>query len=57
VCAGDTALDPQAPAIPYGDAAGVGPFICSSSATTGFTCTNMNTGHGFQISIQTYRTF
>jgi hypothetical protein len=57
VCAGDTALDPQAPALPYGDAAGVGAFICSSSATTGITCVNHNTGHGFDIAIQGYRLF
>ncbi len=57
VCAGDTTMDPTAPALPYGDAAGVGPFVCYSSATNGITCVNRNTGHGFAISIETYRLF
>jgi hypothetical protein len=34
----------------------VGPYECVSRST-GMTCTNRTTGHGFQISIQSYRRF
>lgn len=56
VCAGDTARDPSASKLPYGTASQVGPFICVSRST-GVTCTNRFNGHGFFISIQSYRVF
>ncbi len=56
VCAGDTVLDSQAQTLAYGAVTEVGPFDCASS-TAGMTCTNEQTGHGFFISIQSYRTF
>lgn len=56
VCAGDTAMDPSAPVLPYGSESVEGKFRCVS-ARTGMTCTNTATGHGFSISIQSYRLF
>jgi hypothetical protein len=56
VCAGDTAMDPSAPKLAYGSASVEGPFRCVS-ATLGMTCTDTTTGHGFFISIQSYRLF
>jgi hypothetical protein len=56
VCAGDTAMNPQAPILPYGQATVVGPLRCAS-ATTGVTCRSTSTGHGFFISRQRYRLF
>jgi hypothetical protein len=56
VCAGDTAMDPSAPLLPYSSASVEGKFRCVS-ATTGMTCTDTATSHGFFISIQSYRAF
>ena len=56
VCAGDTALNPQAMALGYGSSSRVDSITCAST-TDGMTCTNNVTGHGFFISIQGYRTF
>ncbi|MGO9972617.1 MAG: DUF6636 domain-containing protein [Solirubrobacteraceae bacterium] len=56
VCAGDTVLDPSAPTLAYGTTTIVGPFQCASK-TTGMSCTNLQTGHGFSIAIQGYRVF
>jgi hypothetical protein len=56
VCAGDTALNPTGKPLPYGEASSVGPFTCVS-ATTGMTCTNNNSRHGFFISVGSYRLF
>ncbi len=56
VCAGDTALNPSATPLAYGSASRFGDFTCISR-TTGMTCTEPATGHGFFISIQSYRTF
>ncbi len=56
VCAGDTARDPSAPRLQYGTASQVGDFICVSR-TSGVTCTDRFDGHGFLISIQSYRLF
>ncbi len=56
VCAGDTALNPQATPLGYGSSSRVDSITCAS-ATNGMTCTNNVTGHGFFISIQGYRTF
>jgi hypothetical protein len=55
VCAGDTALDPTAPALAYGSDSRVGSFTCASRSE-GITCTNA-TGHGFFISSEFYRLF
>lgn len=56
VCAGDTALDPQAKVLGYGHSIRVGPMGCASK-TAGMTCKNHATGHGFFISAQSYRRF
>ncbi len=56
VCAGDTALDPTGTPLGYGTASRFGGFTCVSRST-GMTCTNPATGHGFFISIQSYRAF
>jgi hypothetical protein len=56
VCAGDTAIIPSARKLAYGTASDVGSFRCVS-ATSGMTCTNNASGHGFFISIQSYRVF
>ena len=55
VCAGDTALDPSASALAYGNASQVGGSECisrrkASPARTG-------AGHGFFVSIQSYQLF
>ncbi len=55
VCAGDTALNPEAAKLAYGTDDRFGGFLCAS-ATSGLTCMN-SAGHGFFISIQNYRTF
>jgi hypothetical protein len=55
VCAGDTALDPSAPALAYGADSHVGSFTCASR-TNGMTCTNAH-GHGFFITSEFYRLF
>jgi hypothetical protein len=56
-CAGDTVLDPAAPALGYGRSITFSGFSCRSSATNGITCRRRSTGHGFTISIQRYRLF
>jgi hypothetical protein len=56
VCAGDTVLDPAARVLAYNTVTAVSVFRCQS-ATDGMTCTNTRTGHGFFLSIQSYRTF
>jgi hypothetical protein len=56
VCAGDTTLDPTAPALEFGADDVIGGFRCASS-TSGMICTKIRTGHGFFISNQSYRTF
>jgi hypothetical protein len=56
VCAGDTARDPTSPKLSYGTAAQVGSFQCVSRSTA-MTCTNRSSGHGFVISLQSYRLF
>lgn len=55
VCAGDTALDPNASALAYGSASRVGTSECISRAD-GVTCVN-RAGHGFFISTQSYQVF
>jgi len=56
VCAGDTARDPSAASLEYGVASRVEPFECVSRPT-GMTCTRTSDGHGFFLSIQSYRIF
>jgi hypothetical protein len=56
VCAGDTTRDPSANPLAYNTDTVVGSFRCASRSD-GMTCTNTNTGHGFFIAIQSYRTF
>jgi hypothetical protein len=53
VCAGDTALDPSASVLPYGTRSVFGQFSCVSR-TTGISCTNTSTGHGFEMSRSSY---
>jgi hypothetical protein len=55
VCAGDTALDPSAPQLGYGEASELGGTQCISSSE-GITCAN-HSGHGFFVSIQSYKLF
>jgi hypothetical protein len=56
VCAGDTTLDPQAPPLVYSTGSRTDGFYCVS-ASSGMTCENTSTGHGFFIAIQGYRIF
>jgi hypothetical protein len=56
VCAGDTAADPHSPRLPYGAASAVAGFVCVS-ASTGMTCSDLATHHGFFISVQSYKAF
>jgi hypothetical protein len=56
VCAGDTAVNPQATPLPYGQDSQIGSVTCASRAA-GVTCTNTTTGHGFFIAVQSYRLF
>ena len=56
VCAGDTVYDPSLPVLAYGSTDRYGAFSCASN-TDGVTCTNTRTGHGFFLSIQSYRLF
>ncbi len=56
VCAGDTVRDPGSPVLAYGTTAVSGAFECIS-ASNGMTCTKPADGHGFFLSIQTYRQF
>jgi hypothetical protein len=56
VCAGDTARDPTSPKLSYGTASQIGDFLCVSRST-GMTCTNQASGHGFTLSVQQDRLF
>jgi hypothetical protein len=56
VCAGDTAREPGAPKLAYGSASEAEGFKCSSSRD-GLSCKRSSDGHGFFISIQSYRIF
>lgn len=55
VCAGDTALDPSATPLEYGEASEMGGTQCISRSE-GITCAN-HSGHGFFVSIQSYKLF
>jgi hypothetical protein len=52
VCAGDTALNPQAPKLDYGSSSQVGTITCTS-AESGMSCSN-SSGGSFTISGQGY---
>jgi hypothetical protein len=56
VCAGDTADEPHSPRLAYGTASRIVAYECVSRRT-GMTCRNTETGHGFFISVQSYRAF
>jgi hypothetical protein len=55
VCAGDTTLDPTAKALGYGEVSELGGTQCISRSE-GITCAN-HSGHGFFVSIQSYKLF
>jgi hypothetical protein len=52
VCAGDTALNPQAPKLDYGSSSQVGSITCTS-AESGISCSN-SSGGSFTISRESY---
>jgi hypothetical protein len=56
VCAGDTALDPRAPILAYGQVDASGSLRCTS-AITGMTCRSTRSGHGFFVARQRYTLF
>jgi hypothetical protein len=49
VCAGDTVADPSAAAVAPGAVVALGHFSCSV-LTASVRCTNIATGHGFEVS-------
>jgi hypothetical protein len=53
VCAGDTAVDPHAPVLPYGKTWRRGAITCSS-ARDGLRCASRS-GHGFFLARQSWR--
>ena len=55
VCAGDTALG-MGPVLAYGRSISEGRYTCASRRS-GMRCVNRRSGHGFEISRQTYRRF
>lgn len=55
VCAGDTALNPQAKALPYGTSFVHAGFRCDSKSI-GLTCRN-ESGHGFFLNADVWRLF
>jgi hypothetical protein len=55
ICAGDTALT-QGGVLAYRHSRSVGRFTCTSQ-TSGMTCRNRRTGHGFFLSKDSYRLF
>ena len=55
VCAGDTALGSGDP-LSYGQSIAAGLLRCDS-AESGMTCTDTETGRGFTLSTQSYKTF
>jgi hypothetical protein len=56
VCAGDTAYDPGAPVLSYGQRTRQSSMVCAS-AESGVTCTHEASGHGFFLSRDSYRLF
>jgi hypothetical protein len=55
VCAGDTAFGPDE-VLSYGNSIAAGVLECES-AESGFTCRDVDTGHGFSISRRAYQLF
>jgi hypothetical protein len=55
VCAGDTAIDPSATELAYGEASELGGTQCISRSE-GVTCAN-HAGHGFFVATQSYKIF
>jgi hypothetical protein len=55
-CAGDTAFDPSASVLAYGQRTRQGSIVCDSEQA-GVTCTNEASGHGFFLSRDSYRIF
>jgi hypothetical protein len=55
VCAGDTVLGEGAP-LAYGKSLSAGALVCTS-AESGITCRDTETGHGFSIAREAYRLF
>ena len=56
VCAGDTAFDPAADVLGYGDRISKGSIRCASK-TKGMRCVNVQTKHGFVLSRDAVRLF
>jgi hypothetical protein len=56
VCAGDTALDPSADVLAYGDRISKGKIRCASK-TKGMRCVNLESKHGFFLSRAAVRLF
>ena len=56
VCAGDTALDPGAPPLAYGQSIGAGLLRCESKQS-GILCADTETGRGFKLSRESYELF
>lgn len=56
VCAGDTALDPTAPVLDYGDRISKGNIRCASK-TKGMRCVNLDTKDGFFLSRDVVKLF
>jgi hypothetical protein len=56
VCAGDTALDPHAPVLAYGNDSHSGGIRCQSRRA-GVTCTADKSHHGFFLSAGSYKLF
>jgi hypothetical protein len=56
VCAGDTAFDPSATVLAYGQHTRQGSIVCDSEQA-GVTCTNEASNHGFFLSRDSYRIF
>jgi hypothetical protein len=56
VCAGDTALNPTGPVVPYGTDTQVGSFLCASRED-GVTCKNTSTDRGFFLARDRYELF
>jgi hypothetical protein len=54
-CAGDTVLG-SSNVLPYGSVAQRGPFRCDSEES-GMSCVDTQTGHGFVLSVQSYKLF
>ncbi len=56
VCAGDTAMNPAAATLGYGEVTRVGPVLCQSTQE-GMSCANSASGHGFFLSRERYQIY